>query len=83
VPNSWKTTNDLCNHSPNSSNHSQTQIKGETMTNLEIDYKETELKSEHNLFRKWTNTDGSIWYTDLNCNYVGDDLEESLERISR
>jgi hypothetical protein len=53
------------------------------MENKEIDYKETELKSEHNLFRKWTNTDGSIWYTDLNCNYVGDDLEESLERISR
>jgi hypothetical protein len=53
------------------------------MENKEIDYKETELKSEHPFFRKWTNTDGSIWYTDINCNYVGDDLEESLERISR
>jgi hypothetical protein len=31
VPNSWKTTNDLCHYRPNPSNHSQTQIKGVNM----------------------------------------------------
>lgn len=52
------------------------------MENDEIDYKETELESEHCLLRKWTNTDGSVWYTDLNINnYIFDNLEEALEQI--
>ena len=51
------------------------------MENQEDDYKETELNSEHKLLRKWENTDGSEWYTDLNCNFVGHDLQEALDNI--
>lgn len=43
------------------------------------DYIETELESENPLFRKWINTDGTVWYTDKNCNMLGLDLEEALE----
>ena len=49
------------------------------MINLKSDYTETELKSENPLFRKWSNNDGSVWYTDKNNNYLGDDLAEAEE----
>ena len=43
------------------------------------DYKETELPCENPLIRKWTNTDEYVWFTDLNCSYLGESLEEAIE----
>ena len=45
----------------------------------EVDYKETELPCENPLIRKWTNTDEYVWFTDLNCSYLGESLEEAIE----
>jgi hypothetical protein len=48
---------------------------------MEQDYIETEMISEDRRFRKWSNTDGTVWYTDLNLRLVGEDIEEAIETL--
>ena len=48
---------------------------------MEQDYTETEMISEDHRFRKWSNTDGTVWYTDLNLRLVGEDIEEAIETL--
>ena len=43
------------------------------------DYIEKQLESENPFFLKWENSDGTIWYTDMNLKMLGLDLEEALE----
>lgn len=49
---------------------------------METDYIEAEMISENLRFKKWSNSDGSVWYTDLNLNFIGDDIEEAIETFN-
>jgi hypothetical protein len=46
------------------------------------DVKETEVLCEDNRLRKFIDSNGYCWYTDLNTNYLGEDLRSSLKNLT-
>jgi hypothetical protein len=48
---------------------------------METDYIETEIPSEDFRLRKWTNSDGTVWYTDSNLILMGENIEEAIENF--
>lgn len=49
---------------------------------METDYIETEIVSEDSRFRKWSNSDGTVWYTDQNLILFGENIEEAIETFN-
>ena len=70
-------TDDICHHCTNSKNNPK-KMKG---LKMETDYIETEIPSEDFRLRKWTNSDGTVWYTDSNLILMGENIEEAIENF--
>lgn len=48
---------------------------------LDDNPKEMEILCEDKRLRKFINSDGYYWYTDLNVNFVGENIEDSLKNL--
>jgi hypothetical protein len=48
---------------------------------METDYIETEMPSEDSRLRKWSNSDGTVWYTDFNLILMGENIDEAIENL--